>query len=201
VRFDLFVGFRSNPYYWWSWCPAPRLATWFAPFGWPTYYYWDYGWGEYIYCRDQVIYVNGQWFAPAPVYYQQTVALAQSVPQWTPEEALQVEWLPLGVFAIAREGVADPNMLVQLAVTADGVIGGTVVNQLTGESFPVEGTVDKTTQRAVWTYVDAAGKQVAMETSVFNLTQPEATGLIHNGPDDIQVMELIRLEQPAGGGE
>jgi hypothetical protein len=31
------------------------------------------------------------------------------------------------------------------------------------------------------------------------LTQPEATGLIHYGPDDIQTIELVRLEQPSEG--
>jgi hypothetical protein len=31
------------------------------------------------------------------------------------------------------------------------------------------------------------------------LTQPESTGLVHYGPDDIQVVELVRLEQPEGG--
>lgn len=194
---NVFLGFSHyDPYYWWGWSAAPRLSTWFT-FGWPTPYYWDYGYGEYIYCYDRVIYVNGRWFAPAPVYYQQTVALAQTAPVLTPQQALEVEWLPLGVFAVARDGVADANLLVQLAVTADGVIGGTALNQSTGASYPIEGTVDKQTQRAVWTYVDATGAVVAMESSIFNLTESEATGLIHYGPDDIQVIELIRLEQPA----
>jgi hypothetical protein len=40
-----------------------------------------------------------------------------------------------------------------------------------------------------------------MESSVYNLTQPEATGLIHYNANDIQVIELIRLEQPTEGGQ
>jgi hypothetical protein len=198
---NVFLGFSHfDPFYWWSWCPAPRLSTWFS-FGWPTPYYWDYGFGEYIYCYDHVVYVNGSWFAPAPIYYQQTLALAQTAPVFTPQQAVEVEWLPLGVFAVARDGAADANLLVQLAVTADGVIGGTALNQVTGASYPIEGTVDKQTQRAAWTYVDDTGARVLMESSVYNLTQPEATGLIHYNANDIQVIELIRLEQPTEGGQ
>ena len=97
------------------------------------------------------------------------------------------------MFAVSRDGVVDNNLLVQLATTKEGNLGGTVLNQATGESFDIEGTVDKKSQRAVWTYVDGAGKQIVMETSVFNLTQPESTAMIHYAPDDIQVVQLVRL--------
>ena len=108
-----------------------------------------------------------------------------------------MEWLPLGVFAVTREGVTEPEVLVQLAVTQDGVIGGTAFVQSTGASYPIEGTVEKETQRAVWEYVNDRKQRVIMETSIFNLTQPEATGLVHYGPDDMRVIQLVRLEQPA----
>jgi hypothetical protein len=189
--------FHRRPWFWWGWATAPYLTSWIN-FGWNTPYYWDYGPGEYIYCDDNVIYVNGRWFQPAPVYYEDTLVLAQKAPDWTPEQAQQVEWLPLGVFAVARDGVADKNLLMQLAVTKDGVIGGTATNQLTGASFPIEGSVDKNTQRAVWMYTNDKNARIMMETGVYNLTQPEATGLVHYGPDDIQVVELVRLEQPEG---
>lgn len=194
-HWDHFAHHHHRPFYWWSGVAAPRLTTWIS-FGWQTPYYWDYGFGEYIYCYNNVIYVNGAWFQPAPIYHEQTLVLAQHAPDWTADEAAQAEWMPLGVFAISRDGVADANVLVQLAVTKDGVIGGTVFNQLTGTTFAVEGMVDKQTQRAVWTYVDETSTTIVMETSIFNLTQPEATGLIHYGPDNIQVIELVRLEEP-----
>lgn len=186
---------RYRPYYWWNWSSAPRLTSWIT-WGWPTAYYWDYGPGEYIYCNDGIVYVNGVWHEPAPTFYQRTLVLAQRAPDWTPVQAEQIEWLPLGVFVVARDGVADNNVMVQLAVTKDGVIGGTLFNRLTGASYDIQGNVDKQTQRAVWTYVDDTGARIVMESSIFNLTQPEATGLIHYGPDNIQVIELVRLEQP-----
>jgi hypothetical protein len=171
------------------------LTSWFV-YGWPTPYYWDYGRGEYIYYDDGAIYVNGRWHQPAPVYYTNTVRLVEQAPDWTAEEAAQQEWLPLGVFAITREGMVEAHVLVQLAVTQDGVLGGSATEQRSGAAFEVEGTVDKQSQRAVWAYTDERGERVVMETSIFNLTQPEATGLIHLGPSDIEVIELVRLEGP-----
>jgi hypothetical protein len=185
----------GHPWYWWGWATAPFLTSWLT-YGWGTPYYWDYGPGEYINCYDDVVYVNGLWYQPAPVYYDNAIAIAERAPDWTQEQAQQAEWLPLGVFAVARDGVPDNNMLVQLAVTKEGVIGGTATNKTTGGSFPVEGTVDKQSQRAVWKYTDEKNQLVIMETSVYNLTQSEATGLVHYGPDNLQVVELVRLEPP-----
>jgi len=183
---------------WWSWCSAPILTSWFS-FGFPTASYWDYGPGEYIFCNDGVVYVNGVWFEPAPIFYERTMLIAEAAPVWTPAQAAEVDWLPLGVFAVARDGVVDNNLLVQLAVTKEGVLGGTLFNQLTGVTFPINGMVDKESQRAVWMFTDDTGAQVMMESSIFNLTQPEATGLVHYGPDNIQVIEFVRLEDPNAG--
>jgi hypothetical protein len=188
---------RSNPWYWWTYTPAPRLYGYFD-YGWSTPYYWDYGPGEYIYYDDGGIYVNNEYYQPAPVFYQETVRLVESAPDWTEEQAAQQEWLPLGVFAVTPEGQADASVLLQLAVTQDGVIGGTAYNQQSDAAFPIEGTVEKETQRAVWSYTDANNRRVVIETSIFNLTQDEATGLVHYSPDNIQVVELVRLEAPEG---
>jgi hypothetical protein len=100
------------------------------------------------------------------------------------------------VFAVTRDGRAEADVLVQLAVTQEGVIGGTASDQASGASYPVEGVVEKQSQRAVWSYTDARGRRVVMETSIFNLTQPEATGLVHYGPENIEVIELVRLDPP-----
>jgi hypothetical protein len=186
---------RSRPFYWWYWATAPRLSNWIA-FRWGTPYYWDYGPGEYIYYDDGGIYVNGRWYQAAPVYYDSTVRIVDQAPQLTVEEAARVEWLPLGVFAVTRDGQSEPDALVQLAVTQDGVIGGTSFEQRTGATYPVEGTVEKQSQRAIWSYTDARSRRVVMETSIFNLTQPEATGLAQYGPENMQVVELVRLEAP-----
>jgi hypothetical protein len=146
------------------------------------------------------VYVNGQWYQPAPVFYENTVELIEEAPVLTEVQAAQAEWLPLGVFAVTREGRAEADLLVQLAVTQDSVIGGTVHDHESGVTYQVEGTVEKDTQRAVWSYTNDRSERILMETSVFNLTQPAATGLVHYGPEDIQVIELVRLEAPEGAG-
>jgi hypothetical protein len=171
------------------------LTNWLT-YSWSSPYYWDYGPGEYIYHDDGAIYVNGQWFQPAPVYYNETVRLIEQAPDYSAEQAAELEWLPLGVFAVTLEGVAEPSVLVQLAVTEDGLLAGTATDQRTGNNFSVEGTVDKQSQRAVWSFTNARGERTVMETSIYNLTQPEATGLVHRGPNEIEVIELVRLEAP-----
>jgi hypothetical protein len=186
---------RTSPWYWWAWATAPRLTNWFV-YDWSTPYYWDYGPGEYIYYNDGAIYVNGRWHQPAPVFYDNTVRIVEQAPDWTAEEAAAQEWLPLGVFAVTREGMAEVDVLVQLAVTQDGVLGGSATDQQSGVVYSVEGAVDNQSQRAVWAYTDERGERVVMETSIFNLTQPEATGLIQLGPNNIEVIELVRLEAP-----
>lgn len=194
---DDYAFHHRRPYYWWGWTTGPLLTSW-CNFGWNSPYYWDYGPGEYIYCNDGIVYVNGNWYQPAPVFYQQTVRLIDQAPLLAPDVAAQLEWLPLGVFAITPDGLNEANVLVQLAVTKDGVIGGTVLDQTGNATFTVQGTVDKNTQRAVWSYTNEKNIRVVMETSVNNLTQNESTGLVHFGPNDQRVIELVRLQEPSG---
>jgi hypothetical protein len=189
---------HNRPHYWWTWSNAPRLGAW-VNFGWNRPYYWDYGPGEYIYYDDGAFYVNGRWYQPGPVFYERTVEIVEQAPELTPEEAAQLEWLPLGVFAVARDGSPEADVLVQLAVTKDGVMGGTAFDQRTGAAYPIQGMVDKRTQRAVWSYTDDRSQRIVMETSIYNLTQPEATGLAHYGPNKFEVIELVRLEEPTAG--
>jgi len=172
------------------------LGSWFV-FDWSRPYYWDYGPGEYIYSDDGAVYVNGRWYEPAPVYYDQTVRLIDEAPELTADSAAKLEWLPLGVFAATPDGVDEPMVTVQLAVTKDGVIGGTAFDQRSGDAFNIRGMVDKRSQRAVWSYTNDQNKRIIMETSIYNLTQPEATGMVHYSPTDMRVVELVRLEQPS----
>jgi hypothetical protein len=188
-------AYRHNrPWYWWSWATAPRLASWFV-FGWPTPYYWDYGPGEYIYVDNGAVYVNGRWYEPAPAYYEQTVQLIDQAPL-TAESAARLDWMPLGVFAVTPDGMDEADVIVQLAVTNNGLIGGTAFDQRVDAAYNIEGAVDKKTQRAAWSYTNDRNNRVVMETSIYNLTQPEATGLVHYGPTDMRMAQLVRLQEP-----
>ena len=142
-----------------------------------------------------MVYVNGQQYAPAAQYYQEAATLATSVPEATEEQAAEMEWMPLGVFAVTAEGVNATTMYLQLAVSKNGVIAGTFYNESTGVTHAVEGMVDEKTQRAAWRAVDGTNANVVMETGVYNLTQDQAPVLVHFGPEQTQNALLVRLEE------
>ena len=161
-------------------------------FGWTQPYYYRYGSGGNVYYENNVVYVDGQEQYSAEEYYEQAAEIAASVPEISDEQAEQVEWMSLGVFALTQEGVSDTNLLLQLAVSKEGIIAGTLYNETTGTSRTVEGMVDKETQRAAWSPVDGKNTDVVMETGIYNLTKDEATALVHFGPNKTQTWVIAR---------
>jgi hypothetical protein len=87
-------------------------------------------------------------------------------------------------------------MILQLAVSKDGVLAGSFYNQTLHVERPLEGTVDKTTQRAAWHFADGKNTEIVMETGIVNLTKDEATALVHFGPEKTQTWMMVRLPQP-----
>jgi hypothetical protein len=173
-----------------------RHATWAALGGWVAGTSWDspayYNYGEDIYYQDEQVYMNGKPVAAADEYYQQATTLAKSAP---PAQESETEWLPLGVFAISKDQASDSNMVLQLAVEKDGVIGGTYYNTTTDIARPVRGMVDKKSQRAAWTFSDGKNTNVIMETGIFNLTQDQTEALVHFGKDKTQQCLMVRLDE------
>ncbi len=133
-------------------------------------------------------------------YYDQAYAITESVPEFTEEQAKEIEWMPLGVFAVVQEGVEDGNLLLQLAVSKDGIIAGTLYNESTESSRELEGMVDKETQRAAWAPVDGKNTDVVMETGIYNLTEDQAVVMVHFGPETTQTWTLVRLDEPKEEG-
>ena len=158
--------------------------------------YCGYGTGGNVYYENNTVYVDGNEYASAEEYYDEAATIAQNVPAISDAEAEQVEWLPLGVFALTQEGVNDSNLLLQLAVSKEGVIAGTLFNESTESSSPVEGMIDSQTQRAAWSPVDGQNSDVVMETGIYNLTEDQATALVHFGPEKTQTWVLVRLDEP-----
>ena len=85
-------------------------------------------------------------------------------------------------------------MFLQLAVSKEGIIGGTYQNTDTNSAKNVEGMVDKASQRAVWTIGD--NKDTVLETGIYNLTEDETSVLVHFGPEQTQQWLLVRLKEP-----
>jgi hypothetical protein len=88
-------------------------------------------------------------------------------------------------------------MFLQLAVSKQGIIAGTFQNTATGTVKPVQGMVDKETQRVAWTGVGE--NRPLMETGIGNLTQDTAGVLVHFANGDTQQWMLARLDQPKEG--
>jgi hypothetical protein len=159
----------------------------------PVYY--DYG--TNLYYEGDNVYYNNEVVASADQYAEQAQQIAANVPDVEPE---QVEWLPLGVFALTeKEGdVEDSTLFMQLAVSKEGILAGTFQNTATGKTVEVEGTIDRESQRAAWGPVDADWP--IMETGVYNLTENEAGALVHFADGQTQQWTMVRLDEPKDSG-
>jgi hypothetical protein len=151
--------------------------------------YYDYG-GNITYENNNVYY-GDEPVATAEQYYNQAAELAAS--SVAPESE---EWLPLGVFAI----VADPaqthaDKVVQLAVNKAGDVRGNLQDFLTDKVVPVQGAVDRQSQRVSMTLEGVEG--LVVDTSLYNLTNDEVPVLLHFSADRQEPRTLIRLQQKA----
>ena len=184
-----------RPGYWWRWATAATLTRWVVG-GWSQPVYYGYGSGGNVYYEDNVVYIDGEQNCTSQEYYQQATQIAADVPEMTDVQAEQVEWMPLGVFAVTKEGVDDSNLLLQLAVSKEGIIAGTLVNETTNSVRPVEGKVDKESQRAAWSFADGKNTDVVMETGIYNLAEDQCTLLVHFGAKKTQTWVMVRLDEP-----
>jgi hypothetical protein len=193
----LFSRWRDRPYYWWGWTPAGVLTDWLV-FGFDRPYYWNYGPDGNIYYDGDYVYYDGRRTMSADDYYDYVSDLAHDVPDISQADAEKMDWKPLGVFAIRREGESQSTRSIQLAVNKDGVIVGTYFNREKNKAYPVTGTVDKHSERATWSFEDKNNKHIIFETSIYNLTKDSTQVMVHFGPkpDDAEIWQLVRLEQP-----
>jgi len=131
---------------------------------------------------------------PAPDGKEAAAALAAVDP--TELKAVQpADWLALGTFSMAvKDSEVDPARVIQLAVSKNGLISGTIHNRTSGNTYAVQGRVDKETQRVAFTIEDDSN--TVMETGIFNLTQDQTPVLCHFGTSATQVYMLARLPQP-----
>jgi hypothetical protein len=129
----------------------------------------------------------------AEEYAEQAQEIATSVPE---VDVDKVDWLPLGVFALAQpeSSTEDATLFFQLAISKEGIIAGTFQNTATDESFEVEGTIDRDSQRAAWGKVDASWP--IMETGIYNLSENEADALLHFEDGQTQQWTMVRMDDP-----
>lgn len=154
----------------------------------------SYNYGDNCYYEGDTVYYEGEAIATADEYSAQAQAIAANVPDVTPDD---VEWMPLGVFALTQDGEdkgAEPTLFLQLAISKEGIIAGSFQNKATDEAFEVEGTIDKDSQRAAWGPVGKSWP--IMETGIQNLTEDECPALLHFEDGTTQQWLMVRLEEP-----
>ncbi|AMV32447.1 hypothetical protein VN12_10005 [Pirellula sp. SH-Sr6A] len=195
------LDFWSDHPGWAAWrINAPyRWATWGALSGWCTGYGWTeaypYSYGEDVYYADDAVYYGDQAVATVEEYAQQAETIIAAAPEVVPDQA---EWLPLGVFALTQDGQASgpgPTIFLQLAISKEGVIAGTLNNKATNTTQTIEGVADKDTQRVAW--VVQGKTRPIMETGIVNLTEETAPALVHFADGQTQQWLMVRLEEPS----
>lgn len=185
--------------YWWTvpaWGALTNWFTWSAPQTvWQQPVYYDYGTGGNVTYEDNSVYIGGEQVATADEFAQSAMDLASVQPPATEEQAAEAEWMPLGTFAVSmNEKDTQPSLTVQLAVSRDGIISGTLYNITTDQAQAVQGQVDKQTQRVAFRIGES--QDIVAETGLYNLTQDEAPVLVHFGTERVENYLLVRLEQP-----
>ncbi|WP_146118676.1 hypothetical protein [Blastopirellula marina] len=199
-----FLTYSPRPGYWWSWGSPYRLSTWGFWGSYPTYpVYYDYG--STIVYDTQYIYVQDEPIATREQYALEAIALAndgrqqlQSRPPIQGNGSPQ-DWLPLGVFVLTDVATGDGNIYLQLAVDKDGLIAGTYYNATSGNSLPIWGKVDPSTQRVAWMIGESSA--TVMETGIYNLSQEAASVLVHYGTQRDETWMLVRLPEDQNGGD
>ena len=182
--------FRNYPSsYWWTvptFAACTSFFSWSAPANvWSQPVYYDYGQGGNVVYENNVVYVNGEQVASAEDFAQSAAALATVPPPESEEVAEQVEWMPLGTFAIARDPKdVDPSNVIQLAVSKEGIISGTMYNSKTDQAYTVQGQVDQETQRVAFRLGES--DSIVIESGLYNLTQDDAPVLVHFGADRVE---------------
>lgn len=183
--------------YWWRVPTWVGLNAWFswnlaANAAWQQPIYYDYGLGGNVYSVNNTVYIGGQEVSSVSDFAKSAAVLATVDPPKTEEEAAAVEWMPLGTFAMSTgEKDTQPTRVVQLAITKDGILSGTLYNYETEQSVAIQGRVDKETQRVAFRLGER--DNLIAETGIYNLTQNEVPVLVHFGTEKTERFLFVRL--------
>jgi hypothetical protein len=180
----------TRPFRWAAW---GGITGW-VDYGWTDPVYYDYG--DNVYYEDGSVYYGDQAVATEEEYAAQAEAIAASAPE-TPAD--QSEWMTLGVFALTPDGQktdVEPTLFLQLVISKQGIISGSLNDSTTNTTQTIEGMVDKQSQRAAWNVVDKS--RPIMETAIANLTKDTAPALVHFADGTTQQWLMVRLDDPQG---
>jgi hypothetical protein len=182
----------SDPWWWWRPARFDSINV-FIGAGWSEPIVYDYG-TDVIYDAD-LVQVRGEPVGTPIEYSRQIVQLANPVATEVTNAPVSVDdWRALGVWALVQEAQGDAVMFFQLSVDREGLVSGAYTNVVSGEELPVSGQVDRTTQRVAWHVGEQTSK--VFEAGLANLTQDQASCLVHVAPGEMQNWLLVRLPDP-----
>lgn len=183
----------------------PHADVWAAVATWPVLANWVGVTGGYPYeygtvYQDSTYYVTDEDSATGEVAVEPAMEnaadlAAQGATDQTVAESEATDWLPLGVFAVTTpDSASTPNRLFQFSINRNGRIGGTYYDAVSGQEAPVQGAVNKTTQRAAWTV--GTNQEIVLETNLGSFTEDHAKILVHPAKGQTEEWMMVRLEGP-----
>ena len=184
----------GNPYHhWhnchyrpWAWATWAGVGAWLGWSSSPVYYdYYDYT------VSDGYIYDNGTQVASVEEYAEQATTIADA----GNELGDSAEWMPVGVFAVVPTKNDEIQVTVQIAIAKDGTVGGTYFNSDGDITLPIQGSVDKQTQRVAWKVGEEDA--VVMETGLDSLTKDQASIMLFFAGNVTETWTMIRLDEDA----
>ena len=122
--------------------------------------------GDNVHYEGDTVYCNGKATVSADEHTEQASEITTSVPAVDKGE---VEWMPLSVFALTQDNEStgpDPTLFLQLSISKEGIISGSLRNTSNNSQQWVEGSVDKESLRAAWTIVNQ--NRLIIETGIQN---------------------------------
>lgn len=179
----------TRPY---RWATAAAIGGWFS---WGTASPVYYNYGENVYYEQGMVYSGDEQIATAEEY----AAQAQEIATSNTEVGESTEWMTLGVFALTQDGPSEsssePTIFLQLVVSKEGVINGTVHDSASNKTQNIEGAVDAKSQRAAW--VVSGKSSPIMETGIYNLTTDDAPALLRFSDGQTQQWLMVRMDEPS----
>ena len=150
-----------------------------------------YNYGTNVTYQDNQVYYGSQPVATAGEYYQQAATLGR---ERSAPAAQCGRLAPAGRLRPGPERAVRPALRHAPGRQQVGGHRRATIRTWSAERVPIQGAVDKKTQRVAWTV--GKNKNTVCETGLYNLTQDEAPALIHIGKDKTQQWLLVRLKQP-----
>jgi hypothetical protein len=204
---------RANLQGYWTTQPPPFTPAWYAhhPNAWKaTHPYAPYAAATFVaaatwlgisalepvvyeYGGTTVVYENGGAEAEERSSEADASAAQALAASGLSTDAAAKEWLPLGVFALARDGQDQADHLVQLLVSKDGAVGGNFFHLLSASEQPLSGAVDRPSQRVAFSV--KSNPQLVYETTLGNLTLPRSVVMVHFGNGNDQRWTFVRMHQ------